>query len=256
MRPESSHIANGVGRIRWSGYASRERRKPSVRTPAYPWGAQGHQAIGEAARSMLTPAARIEIQKILGNDDLASISVWLDDVRNLAHHHTGPLKNDQEAKAFNKKFPHNDSWHFVNLPVGFTNYALSGPFSSSDDIVHALRRAISVLEGKSSAFTKIQALRIIVHLVGDCHQPLHTVSGYFDVSDLNHPQLISDPANALDKPQDRGGNQLFYTKSQELHALWDTKLVVKVGTTNSFQELAAILAEDARQLSFMAHQMG
>jgi hypothetical protein len=146
-------------------------------TPVYPWGAEGHQAIGEVARTMLSSKARGEIQKLLGNDDLASIAVWLDDVRNLAHHHSGPLKDDPEAKAFNSKFPENDSWHFVNLPVGFTNYSLGGPYSSLNDIVHALRRAIDVLEGKSSQFTKVQALRIIVHLVGDIHQPLHTVSG-------------------------------------------------------------------------------
>ena len=42
---------------------------------------------------------------------------------------------------------------------------------------------------------------------------------------------------------DRGGNQLFYTTSQELHALWDTKLVVKVATSTSFQQLAEILSE-------------
>ena len=212
-------------------------------TPVYPWGAEGHQAIGEAARTMLSSKARGEIQKLLGNDDLASIAVWLDDIRNLAHHHSGPLKNDPEAKAFNAKFPENDSWHFVNLPVGFTNYSLGGPYSSPNDIVHALRRAIDVLEGKSSQFTKVQALRIIVHLVGDIHQPLHTVSGYYDVSDLDQPELISDPNTALGKPQDRGGNQLFYTTSQELHALWDTKLVVKVATSTSFQKLAEILSE-------------
>jgi S1/P1 Nuclease len=231
-------------------------------TPAYPWGAEGHQAIGEAARTMLTPETRAEIQKLLGDDDLAAIAVWLDDVRNLAHHHTGPLKNDPEAIAFNAKFPQNDSWHFVDLPVGFTRYSLSGPFSSPNDIVHAIRRAIDVLEDKSSEFTKVQALRIIVHLVGDIHQPLHTVSGYYNLTDPEHPQLISDSTVALGKPQDRGGNQLFYTKSQELPALWDTKLVVKVVTSTSFEQLAEILQGGsaclayARQLSHMADKVG
>jgi hypothetical protein len=117
--------------------------------PAYPWGAEGHQAIGEAARMMLTPKARIEIQKLLGDDELASIAVWFDDVRNLAHHHIGPLREEPGAMAFNAKFPENASWHFVNPPVGFTNYFLGGQFSSPNDIVHALRMAIDVLEGKS-----------------------------------------------------------------------------------------------------------
>jgi hypothetical protein len=76
--------------------------------------------------------------------------------------------------AFNARFPENASWHFVNLPVGFTNYTFDGPFSSPNDIVHALQMAIDVREGKSSQFTKVQALGIIVHLVGDIYQPLHS----------------------------------------------------------------------------------
>lgn len=57
---------------------------------------------------------------------------------------------------------------------------------------------------------------------------------------LEHPQLISDPNVALGKPQDRGGNQLFYTKSLELYALWDAKLVEKVAASKSPQQLAII----------------
>ena len=61
-------------------------------TPAYPWGAEGHQAIGEAARTMLTSEARTGIQRVLGEDDLASIAVWLDDVRNLGPSSQRPSK--------------------------------------------------------------------------------------------------------------------------------------------------------------------
>ena len=54
---------------------------------AFAWGAQGHQATAEVARRLLTPAAKTSIEEILGNDDLASISTWLDDVRNAKKHH-------------------------------------------------------------------------------------------------------------------------------------------------------------------------
>ena len=47
--------------------------------------------------------------------------------------------------------------------------------------------AVDVLEGKSERFTKIQALRILVHLVADVHQPFHAVSGYFDCTDAFIP---------------------------------------------------------------------
>src|SRR5262245_17024025 len=115
-------------------------------TSSFPWGEEGHQAVGEAASAMLRPHARQIIKGILGSDDLASASLWLDNVRAAARHHTGPLKNDPETRAFNTKFPDNATWHFVNLPVGFSDYQLNGPFSSRNDIVHALRRAIAVLE--------------------------------------------------------------------------------------------------------------
>ena len=127
--------------------------------------------------------------------------------------------------------------------MGFSDYQLNGPFSSRNDIVHALRRAIAVLEGKSSEFTKVQALRIIAHLVGDIHQPLHTISGYYNLSDMNAPKLISKPGEALGKPQDRGGNQLFFTRSPELHSLWDSKLVEKAGGTRSYIILAGQLVQ-------------
>ena len=52
---------------------------------AFPWGAQGHQAIGEVARKLLTPAAKVSITAILGDDDLAAVGTWLDEVRNLTH---------------------------------------------------------------------------------------------------------------------------------------------------------------------------
>ena len=108
---------------------------------AFPWGAQGHQAVGEVARQLLTPEAKAAIEKILGNDDLTDIAMWLDEVRAVARNRQSPLKGDAEAKAFNKQHPTNDRWHYVNLPVGYTIYAPDGPFSSPDDVVHAIGAA-------------------------------------------------------------------------------------------------------------------
>ncbi len=112
-------------------------------------------------------------------------------------------------------------------------------------MVHAIGAAVDVLEGKSERFTKAQALRILVHLVADVHQPFHTISGYFDCTDPTQPKLVSDPALAIKLPHDRGGNQLFYTKTLELHALWDTKLVNKLAHAKTSEPLAALLAKDA-----------
>jgi hypothetical protein len=211
---------------------------------AYPWGGDGHRAIAEAARTQLSPEARAKIEKILGNDDLAAVAGWLDDVRIARRRHTGPLRDDPEAAEFNARFPANDVWHYIDLPVGTTTYAESGPFASKNDIVHAIHHAIDVLEGHASDLTQRQALRVLVHLVGDAHQPLHSAAGYYDVSDRAHPKLVSDPAIAATKPHDRGGNQLFYDGPLQLHALWDDVMVTDLIHTSPNRPLAAqLLAE-------------
>lgn len=198
----------------------------------YGWGGEGHQAIGQTAAGLLNAEAKAHIQTILGNTDLGAIATWMDEARALDSNRTNHLTSQQkpEARAFNSKFPHNSQWHFVNLPVGSkVGYRTNSPFASEDDIVHAINEAIDVLEGRSRQYSKVQALRVLTHMVGDIHQPLHCVSGYYDVSDLKHPKIVLDTQKAKNKPDDRGGNQLFYTKTQELHALWDTDLVEKIG---------------------------
>ena len=218
----------------------------ALNVPGYSWGGNGHRAIAEAARGMLTkPETAAKIAKILGDDHLAAIAGWLDDVRLARKHHSGPLKDDPETQEFNARFPANEVWHYVDLPVGTTVYAESSPFASKDDIVHAIHHAIDVLEGRASDLTDRQALRVLVHLVGDAHQPLHCAAGYFDVSDRAHPKLVSDPAIAASKPQDRGGNQLFYSGPLQLHALWDNEIVEDLIHVSPAQSLAAQLADDA-----------
>jgi hypothetical protein len=210
-------------------------------TRAYSWGGNGHRAITEAAAGMLTPKAKASVVKILGNEDLASIATWLDDVRLAKKHHSGPLKEDAEAKEF-KRFPLNEVWHYVDLPVGSMVYSEAAPSVSPNDIVHAIHHAVNVLEGRMSDMTDLQALKVLVHLVGDAHQPLHSVAGYFDCSDPAHPKLISDPVIARTKSNDRGGNQLFFGKSLQLHRFWEDTIVKDLAARTPERPLAQGLA--------------
>jgi hypothetical protein len=113
---------------------------------------------------------------------------------------------------------------FVNLALGSDNYVDDGPFSTSFDIVHSINLCVSVLEGKSKVFTKLQALRFLVHLVGDIHQPLHVGTGYYRLSG-NTVTLVEEPQQAKKLQSDIGGNILFYDGEAELDAFWDTCLV-------------------------------
>ncbi len=192
---------------------------------AYPWGAEGHAAIGLVAERRLNPVARRRIKRILGNDDLAAIASWMDELRS-ASSGFGPLVGNAEARRLNRRFPHNDQWHFVNLPLGEAKYADHDPFSRPDDVVHEINLAIRVLDGKSSVMPPRIAMYMIVHFVGDEHQPLHVATGYYELSNPDHPILITDPKAAVGKESDKGGNDLSFghKRFQELHAYWDTDL--------------------------------
>jgi hypothetical protein len=214
-------------------------------TPLYAWGPPGHSAIAAIAQKHLAPATQSRIAALLaqGHDtDLASIANWADEVRAAASGR-GSLKDDPEASAFNTKFPTNALWHFVDLPLGATDYREFAAFTSVNDVVHAIRRCVAVLERAQSRpddFTKPQALRLLVHFVGDIHQPLHCGTGFYDLSDLSHPVLITDPRLCIGKPNDRGGNDLFFgtDPNQELHALWDEGLVIAIRNSAEYRSLA------------------
>jgi hypothetical protein len=209
---------------------------------AFAWDALGHEAIGTLAGSLLHERARLQVKKILGTDNLAAVSVWLDQVRS-AEHGTGPLAGNAEAAAFNKKFPDNHLWHFVNLPLDTAVYSVSSRFAGPDDVVHSINASVAVLEGKSRRFTPAQALRVLVHLVGDIHQPLHVGTGYYDFRNPRAPKLIGMPGERTASHGDLGGNKvhLGYSKFDTLHAYWDTAIVEAVAGTGNPEKLAAHL---------------
>jgi S1/P1 Nuclease len=159
---------------------------------AFGWGNEGHQAIAEAAQGALSDRANSALGTILFGADqlppgaLASVATWPDEVRARGAFGTvAPGWDDaakHEADKFNSDHKTNASWHFVNLPLGATGYqdpASLSPgdpmraFVGPDDIVQAMKRCITVLESQTAPgdFSKAQAVRWLVHLVGDIHQP-------------------------------------------------------------------------------------
>jgi hypothetical protein len=123
------------------------------------WGMEGHSAIAEIAQRHLTPEARAAIASILGEGvSLASISSWADDVR------------ESRPQTYN--------WHFVDIPVAVDAYdaalyCKSGP--KGDCAVAELERLRNQLRCAATDIEKNEALRFAVHIVGDIHQPLHTI---------------------------------------------------------------------------------
>jgi hypothetical protein len=209
---------------------------------AQAWGKLGHEAIGTLTSQLLHETARLRVKKILGTDDLTEASVWLDELRS-AGRGTGALAADADAAAFNKKFPDNHVWHFVNLPLETTVYSASSRFAEANDVVHMINASIAVLEGRSQKFTPAQALRVLVHLVEDIHQPLHVGTGYFDFRNPRSPKLIGNPGERTASHGDLGGNKVLtgHSKFDTLHSYWDTAIVEKIAGTGSADKLAAHL---------------
>ncbi len=211
--------------------------------PAFAWDADGHAAVALTATQNLSTEARAHVVKILGSDDIASIASWMDQVR-AAYFHSGPLGDDPEALRFNHEFPKNGEWHYVDLPLGSEAYELNGPYSRPDDVVHMIEAAVDVLEGGGDRrITRREALCMLVHFVGDEHQPLHVANGYFAVAPDGSVKLITDPVAAKTAPDDKGGNADCFGpgKYDELHADWDTNLVDKVAGTKDSAKIAEFL---------------
>ncbi len=159
---------------------------------AVAFGPLGHRLVAKLAEERLSPPARAELERLLGEGvTLAAVSTWADELRD---------RDPERGRATAR-------WHFVNLPrEAACRYDEARDCPEGQCIVAALQRQAALLADRSVAEGKRrEALKWVVHLVGDIHQPLH--AGY---------------------PEDRGGNlfQVHYLgRGSNLHALWDSGLL-------------------------------
>ena len=214
------------------------------------WSDLGHQAIALAAEQRLEARTKAAIARAAGmttytDGALARMSTWPDDVRRLKGFGPSPLDDNEirEAEAFTAEFPDHPTWHYVNLPLGRPYPARPDRYTRPNDVVGALVRCIDVLEGRADTFSTVIALRFLVHLVGDIHQPLHVGSGYFDISETSSPRLIRDPGGKRRVVPDLGGNRVAFPNTN-LHATWDHGVVVVLGASDP-KTLAALLLRGA-----------
>ena len=155
--------------------------------PAGAFGGAGHRLVADQADRQLTPAARAEVTRLLALEPgatMQSVSTWADETRSLG---TGP-------------------WHYVNFHRGEPcTYEPARLCIAGKCVVGALDQQIEVLGSNAPDADRLTALKFVVHLVADVHQPLH--AGFFD---------------------DRGGNSYqlqAFDKGTNLHALWDSGLI-------------------------------
>ncbi|HEX8131312.1 MAG TPA: S1/P1 nuclease [Pyrinomonadaceae bacterium] len=223
-------------------------------THAFAWGDKGHRTVGQVAQLHLNPNTIARINQILRpGESLASVANWADSVKRktISPTATHPDADTQHFLRQNRN-RNNRNWHFVDLPLDCPNYNCQG-FTSSTDIVHMINLCISKLQGGNvPQFTRRNALRMLVHLVGDLHQPLHVGVGFINVDGPGDTiQIVRDPAQIRlhDFPHDVGGNKLLITDatSNNLHSYWDGDLVEDVRNNRTIPAFATFLKGSVAQ---------
>ncbi len=164
------------------------------------WGATGHRATGWIAEQHLNAKAKKKLKALLKGESLAMITTWMDEIKS------------------DSTYDYMGDWHWVTVETGQTyDQSKKNP---NGDVIMTLERVIAELKSKKlTGQQEIEAIKILAHLVGDIHQPLHV--GCCD---------------------DAGGNRVrvkWFRGDSNLHRVWDSDMIDD--TKLSYTELAQSL---------------
>ncbi len=166
------------------------------------WSKTGHRVIGEVAQEHLNGKARRAIKKLLDGQSLAAVSNFADEIK---------------ADSIYRKF---SSWHYVNIPKG-KKYGDVEPFKYGD-LVTGIEECIRIIkDDKSSRKDRVFYLKMLIHFIGDLHQPMH-----------------------VGRLEDKGGNDIqvqWFNNGSNLHKVWDANMINDYGM--SYTELTAKLPQ-------------
>lgn len=150
------------------------------------WGKNGHRATGEIAEKYLTKRTKRKIDKILKGQSLAFVSTFADEI-----------KSDRKYSMYY-------SWHYINMDFD-ENYAAAEK-NPKGDLVTGIKKCVEVLKDKNSSDAdKEFFLKMLVHFVGDLHQPMH-----------------------IGRREDKGGNTVqvqWFGRGTNLHRVWDSDMI-------------------------------
>lgn len=169
------------------------------------WGQNGHRTVGETAENYLKSKVSRKIDRILNGQSIADASTYADEI-----------KSD---RSYDKYKP----WHYANIPFNQTySQAEKNP---QGDIVSGIEECIQQLKSGELNLEKEQFyLRMLIHLVGDMHQPLH-----------------------FGLKEDKGANDFkvkWFNKPSNLHRVWDTQMIESYNM--SYSELTNNLPEPSK----------
>lgn len=159
---------------------------------AFAWGVTGHRVVAEIAQRHLSKKAKKEIKKLLDGQSLAYWANWADFIKSDTTH----------------AFDHIYKWHYVDLPGNISKDVFLKDLHDQhgENLFTQIQAMQQQLKNKDLAIEQRRtALILLVHLVGDLHQPLH-----------------------VGRDEDQGGNKIslyWFNEKTNLHTVWDTKLI-------------------------------
>lgn len=168
------------------------------------WGAGGHMTVAQIAFTRLNPRAKAQANMLLAipinpagisskSKDFVNAAHWADDLR--------PVPAFDPFKEL----------HFID--TAFSNDGTALPALPTPNIVTALEEQVNILRTSTDKNAQAQALRFIIHFVGDIHQPLHCATR------VDSAHTDGDRGGNLVKIKIKGANGK--TKTTNLHSYWD-----------------------------------
>ncbi len=219
------------------------------------WGSDGHQTVAAIAEGLIQGSpAEARVAALLGDMPLQQAAIWADCAKGISpsqgYTYPNPGKypscaqletperiaemadyvrrNDHQCELGLDEDACHKQAHYADIALQRSRYQPGAVGTRPDDVVGALRAAIRVLQGKPSVGqpdfkSQREALIILVHLVGDIHQPLHVGSLYLDA----RGRPIDPDKQGFDRASFTvGGNSLLLAPSatpgpKNFHSLWD-----------------------------------
>ncbi len=193
---------------------------------AQAWGCKGHQTVALIAEKHLTPETREWVTKLLSEnpidanlrrycgeatrDAIADASTWADDVR-------GERKNGP--------------WHYIDIPRGVKRGPLGPYCGKAGCVTSAISEQLAILKDKNAdAAKRADALRYVIHFVGDLHQPLHTITNSDEGGNCVPLKYLR-----------RSPHEHFHSFWPNLHSIWDTAIPERDAEGADAAEYADIL---------------
>mgnify|MGYP005892008479 FL=1 len=153
---------------------------------AFAWGQKGHDVTAYIAECRLTPEAAEKVRKALDGYSPVYIANWLD------------------FASYWPEYAYSKTWHYLNIDEGETLESMSR--NPGGDVLTAVTRLTEKLKsGRLTPEEETLSLKMLIHLVGDMHCPMHT-----------------------GRLSDIGGNQrpvLMFGRRTNLHSAWDSAIL-------------------------------